>query len=346
MIHREYIKISKNIAKQLNEYLEKFCNNNPAFKKLSKDYSKKRIHLNGIQFYAGLSAADTNVKFEDVLDIPVAIECIMLMAYKTNRILDHKQEVWSSEEKIKETVLDERMYLTLILKLLENSKKNLGVKYNLVRDLIFRMISDINEGFWFEKYFLNYNFSSLSDILKNWNSKYQKRNILFNSVYDYSTLIGYYIGSADQAIFEKYENYLEDKNKISHSGQIVNDLSDYSSVFDENVKSYQDAFSDICNGIITLPTFLLIAEQDILNALKNPELTKSIAWRKRVMGLLVKNNVLEKAKELTDKSYAQNINFWKEIIGINNELLFFTYLFLSKNKYYLEFIKIKEQNLK
>jgi len=346
MIHKEYIKISKDIARQLNEYLEKFCNNKPAFKRLSIDYSKKRVHLNGIQFYAGLNAANSNVSFEDVLDIPIAIECIMLMAYKTNRILDHKQEVWESEEKIKETVLDERIYFTLILRLLENSKKNLGEKFNLVRDLILKMISDINEGFWFEKYFLNYNFSSLSDILKDWDLKYQKRNTLFNSVYDYSTLLGYYVGSADQAIFEKYEGYLEDENKISHSGQIVNDLSDYSSIFDENVKSYQDAFSDIRNGIITLPTYLLINEQDILNALKNPTLTKNIAWRKRVIELLVKNNILEKAKGLTDKSYSKNITFWKEIIGINNELLFFTYLFLSKNKYYLEFIKMKEQNKK
>lgn len=126
MRYQSYVNISEIIAQQLNEYLESFCNKNPVFKDLLNDYSKKRIHLNGIQFYAGLNATKGNIKFEEILDIPIAIECIMLMAYKTNRILDHKQEVWDSEEKIKQTMLDEIMFLTLILKLLENSRKKLG----------------------------------------------------------------------------------------------------------------------------------------------------------------------------------------------------------------------------
>lgn len=263
------------------------------------------------------------------------------MAYKTNRILDHKQEVWDSEEKIKQTVLDEIMFLTLILKLLENSRKKLGWKYNQVRDIFLNMIANINEGFRYEKYFLNSRFSSLENIKKIWDLKYQKRNILFNSIYDYAPLIWYYISSNDKTIFSKYENNVKDEEKFSHAGQIINDLSDFSSVFDENVKSYQDAFSDIRNGIITLPTFLLIKEQNILNALDEPKLTKDIKWRREVMQLITKKNILGKIKKLTKQSHMANINFWKNIMKIDNELLFSTYLLLLKNKYFNEF---KKQN--
>lgn len=118
-------------------------------------------------------------------------------------------------------------------------------------------------------------------------------------------------------------------------------MSDFSSIFDENVKSYQDAFSDIRNGVITLPTFLLIKEQSILNALDDAKLTKNIDWRKEVMQLITKNNILGKIKKLTKQSYIANIDFWKNIMKIDNELLFSTYLLLLKNKYFNEF---KKQN--
>lgn len=339
MKYQNYINIWEDIAKQLNEYLEDFCSKNIEFKDLLNDYSKKRMHLNGIQFYAGLNATKSNIKFEKILEIPIAIECIMLMAYKTNRILDHKQEVWNSDEKIKQTVLDEIMFLTLILKLLENTRKKLGWKYNNVKDIFLNMITNINEGFWYEKYFLNSNFSSLENITKNWDLKYQKRNILFNSIYDYAPLIWYYIGSNDKTIFSKYKNNVKDEDKFSHVGQIINDLSDFSSVFDENVKSYQDAFSDIRNGIITLPTFLLVKNQKILDALNDPKLTKDINWRKEIMQLITENNILEKVRKLSKQSYMANINFWKNIINVDDELLFSTYLLLLKNKYFNEFKK-------
>lgn len=342
MDHKEYIAISKDVAEKLNMYLETFCKKNPAFNLIVNEYTQKRIHLNGIQFYAGFKAANPKEDFAKFFNIPIAIECIMLAAYKTNRILDHKQEVWSSEQKIKETVLGEKIYLSLIFALLEDSKENLGEKYNIVKDLILDLISKIYQGFLLEQNDLNVNFSPLNEILKNWSSKYKKRNILFNGVYDYSSLIGFYIGSGDNSIFEKFENYFKNKDKMSHSAQVVNDVSDYSSVYDENVKSYQDAFSDIRNGIITQPTFELIKDKVILEALKNPPLTKDVEWRKKVIDILIKKNVVAKIKKETEKSYAQNINFWKKIMKVDSELLFSTYSILSRNKYYHEFLNYKK----
>jgi hypothetical protein len=342
MEHKEYIAISKDVAEKLSNHFEKFCKKNPAFSLISKEYTQKRIHLNGIQFYAGFKAANSKEDFAKFFNIPIAIECIMLAAYKTNRILDHKQEVWSSEQKIKETVLGEKIYLSLIFALLEDSKENLGEKYPVVQDLIIDLISKIYQGFWYEQNDLNVNFSPQKEILKNWSSKYKKRNILFNGVYDYSSLIGFYIGSGDNSVFKKFENYFKNKDKMSHSAQVVNDVSDYSSVYDENVKSYQDAFSDIRNGIITQPTFELIKDKVILDALKNPQLTKDVSWRKKVINILIKKNVVAKIKKETEKSYAQNINFWKKIMKVDSELLFNTYSILSRNKYYHEFLNYKK----
>lgn len=342
MRNKEYVAISEEVARKLNAHLEKFCYKRPEFKKISKEYNKKRIHLNAIQFYAGFKASNSKEDFEKFYNIPIAIECVMLMAYKTNRVLDYKQEVWSSEEKIKETVLDEKMYLSLILELLEDSKNTLGDKYNLIRDILLGFISEINKGFWYEKEYLNVNFSSLNDILKNWEVKYKRRNVLFNHVYDYSPLVGFYLGSGDKSIFEKYEKYFKDKDNFSHLGQIINDLSDYSSVYDENVKSYQDAFSDIRNGIITQPTFEIIKEKLILDALKNSKLTKDINWRKKAMDLLLKKEIPEKIRKLTEESYKDNINFWKKIVKVESELLFSTYSLLLNNKYYSGFINLKK----
>lgn len=339
MKHKEYIAVSEKVAEQLNNHLIQFCNKYPAFKKISKEYTKKRIHLNAIQFYAGFKASNSKEKYENYYNIPIAIECIMLMAYKTNRILDHKQEVWSSEDKIKETVLDERIYLSLILSLLEDSKKNIGEKYNFIKDLILKIIVDINCGFWIERNYLNVNFSPFDDVLKNRSSKYKKRNVLFNSVYDYAPLIGYYLGSGDETIFKKYEDYFRNKDKISHSGQIINDLSDYSSAYDENVKSYQDAFSDIRNGIITQPTFELIKETAIIDALKEPNKTKDASWRTNARDLLTKKNVIKKVMKMTKKAYYHNISFWKNKMKVDSGLLFYTYLFLLKNKYYYDFLR-------
>lgn len=179
--------------------------------------------------------------------------------------------------------------------------------------------------------------------MNNWISKYKQRNILFNGVYDYSSLIGFYIGSGDSSIFEKFENYFKNKDKMSHSGQVINDVSDYASVYDDNVKSYQDAFSDIRNGIITQPTFELIKDRVILDALKNPELTKDVSWRKKAMQILIKKNIVAKIKKNTEKSYTQNINFWEKIMGVDSELLFNTYSVLSSNKYYHELLKCKNK---
>jgi hypothetical protein len=229
------------------------------------------------------------------------------------------------------------MFLRLILTLLENSKKTLKWKYNTIRDIFLSMIANINKWFRYEKHYLNLRYSSLENIITNWSLKYKTRNILFNSIYDYAPLIWYYIKSNDKTIFIKYKNNVKDGDRFSHTGQIINDLSDFSSVFDENVKSYQDAFSDIRNGVITLPTFLLMWEQHILDGLNDPSLTKNIDWRKEVKQLITKNSILEKIKKWTKESYIANINFWKNIMNIDNALLFSTYLLLLKNKYFNEF---------
>lgn len=262
------------------------------------------------------------------------MEFIMLMAYKTNRILDHKQEVWSSEEKIKQTVLDEKMCLSLIFELLHEVKKDLWEKYSIILNVFTELLSKINQGFRYEQNYLNINLSSKELVLSNRKYNYQTRNTLLNSVYDYTTLVWYYLWSGNETIFEKYEIFFVDRNKYSHLWQLINDLSDYSSVFDNNVKSYQDAFSDIRNGIITQPTYELMDSDLINDALDNLTIIDDPSRRKNVISLLVKKWVKEKIREVTKEWYNQHINFWQEVMKVDSDFLFHTYSLLLNNKYF------------
>jgi len=340
MEHKEYISISKEISKNINIHFQKFCKKYPEFKPIEEEYTKKRIHLNAVQFYAGFQSSKTKKNINKYFNVAIAIECIMLMAYKTNRILDEKQEIWKSKEKIKETILTEKVYLSLILKLLEESKKELGNKFIKIQDLILKLISNMYLGFLFETENLNINKTPINTILRNWKSKYLKRNILFDGVYDYAPLIGFYIGS-NKDIFENFEKNVSEKYRYGHLGQVINDLSDFSSVFDENVKSYQDGFSDLRNGIITRPTFELLNNKHIQLALKNPEITKKHIWRQKAIQDLIKNKIIEKIKKETKKGYEINISFWRNNVEIKNEFLEKSYGILLKNKYYEEFLKHK-----
>lgn len=340
MDHNEYVAFSEDVAEQLNDHVESFCEGNPEFRSVSEEYAEKRIHLIGIQCYAGFRASGTDEEFSDFLNIPIVIESVMLMAYKTNQILDHKKEVWGSEKRIEQNVLGEGIYTAFIIDLLQDSEQALGEKYGVVKEKILTLTSKMYKGFWYEKNFLNVHHSSLEEVLEEWESKYERRNNLLNGVYDYASLIGYYMGSGNESVFDEYERYFADKDKVSHSGQIVNDLSDFSAVHDENVKSYQDAFSDIRNGIITQPTYELLDADIIVEALEDPDVTRKPGWRKEVKAMLVGQDIVEEIRNRTEASYDQHVSFWSDCMDVESDLLFHTYSYLRRNKYYHKFQKV------
>lgn len=334
MNKNEYFKKSREIANKLNFYLNNFCKDKPHFKKVSMEYTKKEIHLNGSQFFAGFYSTNSNKKIEPYLDIAIIIELIMIRAYKTNRIIDHKQEIWESSEKIKETVLDENILLSLILQLLKNSKSKIkNKKIKIIEKIIFQLIENLSYGFQIEKEKLNIKNASIKDIITNWDINYKKRNHLFDSLYDYAPLIGYYLATGNKNIFKDYKKNFLNKNRYSHVGQIINDLSDFISIYDKNIKSYQDSFSDLRNGIITFPIYKLIKKRIIKSALKNPKITKNIDWKKSIIKIIKNSNLIREIKQISKRCYIDNINFWKNH-KINNEFLFSTYSLLLNNKYF------------
>ena len=224
MDYSEYREQEVEISNKLNQWFETFCANHPEYSSIKSIYCSKKVHFNGIQFVAGFSSKNIgSVQWQNYIAVPILIELVMLWAYKTNRILDHKQEVWKTEEGIKDTLLEHDLLLSCIFQILEESKSNLEDKYETVHFYIINFIKDLPVGFLIEKEKLNFNHSSVATIQVNWEQNYTLRNIKFNSLYDFAPLIGYYVATGIDIIPNHLENIPENM-RFSHVGQIINDL--------------------------------------------------------------------------------------------------------------------------
>lgn len=322
---------SGEVSKELNNFFENFCNDNPEFNFVKEFYSTKRIHLNGVQFYGGFVAGNKNKNWKKYWTIPVIIELVMIWAYKTNQIIDDKKSVWKNKESIKDTVLKHDLLLSLILKLLDESKKILKDKFEHFDCLVKEMMYSMTKGFFIEKYQLNVNFLDINKVLENWDKKYAERNINFNLVYDYSPLIGFWLATDDNNIFKKYDKYFTTNKRFSEIGQTVNDMGDWVQTFDSNVRVYQDQFADIRNGIITWPVYKSIKDKDILLALKNPNITLKKDWQKKI--LLLKPALSLELKKASNKCFDDLADFWNKNKKTDNNFVIKTYLLLKHNKY-------------
>ncbi len=333
-----FFHLSHKISNELNLYLIEYLKKYPEIAEAADSYLRKKIHLNGLQFYAGFNAGDrSSSEYIKFANIAIAIELVMLWAYKTNRIIDKKQDIWGDEEKIKNTVLEHDLISSLIFKLLDDSKEILKDKYDLILRLVLKMMTDMIDGFWWEQKELCVKNKVLKEILDNWSKKYLKRNIYFDMVYDYAPLIGYYIASGDNNIFFEFENGIPQDKRLSHVGQIVNDLSDWCEVKDLNVKSYQDSFADIRNGYITYPVYCLIESSMIIDALKNPKLTFNNDWKKKALKLLKDKKIVEQVMNLGQECYNFHIIFWKKLLNKEDLLIEDTYGVVRDNKYFVNF---------
>lgn len=332
--HDKYVKYSQETSAILEKHLNEFCAIHKEFIPIQQAYTNKKLHLNGVQFRAGFEAVKSSENWEKYKYVPMAIELVMIWAYKTNKIVDRKNDAWKTEESVKKIVLEHDLILALILELLENSRKALGKKFDKLNQIISRMLGDMVKGFWVERNTICLNKKPLEIIKKNWAENYKKRNIYFDLVYDFSPLVGYWLASGDEKIFEKYESFFEDKYRFSHAGQIINDMSDYICVYDKYTKSYQDQFSDLRNKVVTYPAFCLIENTAILNALKDSKITLDKEWQKDIALTLSKKKVVESVMTISKKSFEQHSLFWKKMLKENNEILLETYSMLRINKYF------------
>lgn len=333
MNSQEYNEIGKQVGSVLNNFFEEFCSQYPEYQTIKKDYLRKKIHLNGLQFYAGFINGKSG-NWEDYIEIPIAIEMVMLWAYKTNRILDKKQEVWANEENIKNTTLEHDLMLSCIYSLIESySKKKIG-NTEKIKDIIGELLSRLAYGFWVERNNLSIQNSKLEDILTNWNKMHIDRNVNLDLVYDYAPLVGYAVSVNNFSIIENYGKEMNSSSRFSNAGQIINDLGDFGNDVDKHVKVYQDLFSDIRNGIITFPVYRLIKEKIVLKALKYPKITRTRFWQWRMRRLIKKNNLSADIRKISEEAYNAHENFYKQHIQEVSPLLMKTYGMLKNNKYF------------
>jgi len=338
MEYKDYRKIEVEVSEKLNKFFVDFCDKHREFLPICDVYTNKKVHLNGVQFYAGFVCGNKELDWKDYSFIPVMIELIMLWAYKTNRIIDNKQEVWISEEKVKKTVLEHDLILSCILNLLETNKDFLKEKYDFLTGIVHRMLADMAKGYWVERTSLNTHFLELTVIKKKWKENYLQRNIKFNMLYDFAPLLGLYF-STGKDLTNLYTEKIDSELRFSHVGQIINDLSDCIPVYDDSVKSYQDQFTDIRNGIITYPIFHLINEELVKKALVNPNITKDEKWQKDFFELIKNTDTDEKVMELAKQSYEKHEVFWKEVSREEWLLVSKSYWLLNENKYFKKFTK-------
>jgi hypothetical protein len=334
MDHAEYRELEVGISRELNAWFRLFCEKNPEYKEIETAYTRKDIHLNGIQFVAGFHAHSKEFEtWKKFSGIPVAIELVMIWAYKTNRIIDHKQEVWKSEAGIVDTVLEHDIILSCILKILDDLA---GLPIGNARTYALSFLRELPLGFLIERQKLKVTDSSTDRIKDNWEESYRRRNIMFNALYDFCPLIGYAVASGEDVI-PRYVANVPEEMRFSHVGQVINDLSDCYSEHDAFVKTYQDQYADARNAVITYPLFRILDSPLMAQALEKPEITRTKGWQDEVTNLMKEAGIDGEVKQLAKECYHAQSDFWDSLLGERDEFVVKTYGLLRDNKYFRQF---------
>ena len=344
MNSQTYHKTAKDISKKLNEYFSHFCENYPQYGAIKEDYTKKPIHLNGVQFYAGFVSGPFE-NWEDYMEIAIAIEIVMLWAYKTKYILDKKQETWDKEENVTQAVLEHDLMLSCIHDLLD-AYAGKELRYgDKIRTLINEMLAKLSYGFWVEKTKLNIHNLSEADVLFDWQANYMARNNSLNLVYDYAPLIGFALSGGNFEIINDYIKAIPAEFRFSHASQIISDLGNFGEELDKNARSNQDVFSDIRNGIVTFPIFKLIDKEQIKEALANGEITKGKVWQNKIRKIILESDVNKEAIQIAAKSYDMHKNFFESYLSDPSQMLLRIFGMLINNKYFNQKIVFDESPL-
>lgn len=328
-----YQQTIKDTSKKLNAYFSDFCAQYPQYEFLKKDYAKKNVHLNGIQFQAGFISGP-NKDWEEYIEIAVIIELVMIWAYKTKWILDKREDVWKDEGSLMEIVLRHDLVLACINDLFGRYLKKDLKHIDKIRGLVDELMGKLSYGFWLEREKLNVNFSSLEEIISNWQKNYVERNNSLNLVYDYTPLIGFSLSSGNFDIIENYLFEISGELRFSNASQLISDLGDFGQNLDKGGKNDQDIFSDLKNGTITFPVFKLIDDKLIRKALANPKETKSSAWQKKVLQLIAEKEINKQAIKIAAKSFDAHKNFFQSHLEKPSPMLLRVFGMLINNKYF------------
>ena len=344
MNSKTYHQTAKDISKKLNVYFGQFCDDYPQYSAIKEDYIKKPIHLNGVQFYAGFVSGPFE-NWEDYMEVAIAIEIVMLWAYKTKYILDKKQETWDKEENVRDAVLQHDLMLACIHDLLSAYDKK-ELRYgDKIRGLVSEMLAKLSYGFWVEKTKLNIHNLSEEEVLFDWETNYVQRNNSLNLVYDWAPLIGFALSSGNFEIINDYAKAVPTELRFSHASQIISDLGNFGEELDKNARSNQDIFSDIRGGIVTFPIRKLIENEDIKEALSNSEITKGKVWPGKIRKLILESSINKDAIGIAAQSYDAHKNFFEGYLSDPSQMLLRIFGMLINNKYFNQKIVFDESPL-
>ncbi len=341
MNSKTYHQTIKETSKKLNSYFSDFCQQYPQYTFLKNDYTKKSVHLNGIQFQAGFISGP-NDNWEQYIEVAIIIELVMIWAYKTKWILDKKQDVWESENSLMTTVLQHDLVLSCINDLFNEYLKKDLKHIDKIRSLVDELMGKLSYGFWLEREKLNVNFSSLEDVIMNWQEIYTERNTSLNLVYDYTPLIGFALSCENFDIIDSYIFEIPASLRFSNASQMISDLGDFGQNIDQNSKSDEDIFSDLKNGVITFPIHLLIEEKLVQKALGNLKEIKNVAWQKKMLELIAEKEINKRAIKIAAESFDAHKNFFQSHLEKPSPMLMRVFGMLINNKYFDQKIVFQE----
>lgn len=334
------------VSEGLNDYLTTYCNNfrdrREIYQPVAYRYTQKRCHLIGLQFYAGyLAGGGTEHEWPEYQPLAIALELIMISAYATNQILDHKKSVWDELGGVECTLLEYHVLQKLLGDLAQGwgSDSTTDIHLRTVNYWIKDLHSNLVYGFWIEQRKLHTRYRPLAEIQSDWKVNYAQRNTLLNQVYDFAPLIGYYLARAteetgDNAVVS-HKRYFTGKAPFSCAMQAINDVSDFlPNACDLGVKIYRDRFADVRNGIITYPVYELLDTPETVTALNDPGITYQEQWQTRVTELVQERKLMAKAKKQCEESWRHYVDFWHQGLGRHDLLLLSTYSMLRHNKYF------------
>ena len=343
MSDERYNKLKNEASQLLGEQLQKFCIDNPEFNQGAESYLGKKTSLNRVQFYTGFQAGKSTGKLlEQYWKVPVLMENVMLKAYCANKILDGKKGMFANSiqtgNSVRETVgssLTKEWYIDsllnkLSLDLLDELPSD---ELRFVQRAYFTIGERISQGLRTERETLSVKTNSLDDVLVNFNENNVSRCVDYDLVYDYSTLVGYGLASGNYDIINQYEGEIPKENRFSYHIQAFNDLGDFC--------RGDDQFSDIKNGIVTRPGYLLRDSSTYREALYDPRFLMFGRVQERLLNELKEKSVAQKMREESRESREKIIQFWQKR-DVNDELLFDTYSMMKNNKYFNELTDQKE----
>lgn len=282
--------------------------------------------------------------FNEVLPIAVAFELLNISSYQANIAFDNKVGTLSKEEKDNQFIAS-MLSLELANKLIDTTIDYIGLETtNKIKQLISEANSCIYKAQHLDLNILTFEHLNKFTDYGLFFQKYTERCFLGSGIFSGNCAVaGLLCSNTREILFE--ERLLSFGRIYGNALHQINDLGDYFPDETHYTKPYQDEFSDLRNGRLTLPLYLLFEklENNDLEKLKYNIVNKSFSIKdyKSIQTNLVLYGITNHIKDNIKHQFKEA----KEHLEIfpksdSKSLLLSLLSILDSNKFYFRINKI------